>query len=459
MAFRGEVEYLDDYEPEYMILNGLEYERVARLTASVLPELTAAPAAVDWVSTAKDLYAVRLQDTISLAEDLRTAFATAGPALVEYGERLAWAKACLDAGDTAAKALAKQFGLLKALYPVPDREPMEQWDYLKRASRSVMDPLFQEAFAKIRPAAEGHYRAAATAYEDALRFEKEGRAECLAEMFRAWQKLPDFRADSNLARLIVQHTPGLAREMAEAAALDSDVRLSGQGTVPPFGVDGGNLSGLHAHIRDEAHSFGLSGPTWGTGDFIRWNTPLPGESEHDFKLRWIRAYAPLIQKAAEEYGLPAEVLAGVIYQEVGGKPLWFDDASDKARRILPPWLREPTPLRGDPDDTSYGPLAVQVDTAARALGYDPDALTPEQREEIVTSLKDPKQNILITAKVLADGKDTTGFALTDPDQMTPEERKRLAEIYNGGPGSDSPHAREYADNYAEHEAEAAQAAR
>jgi hypothetical protein len=123
----------------------------------------------------------------------------------------------------------------------------------------------------------------------------------------------------------------------------------------------------------------------------------------------------VIQAAAYEYGIPAEVLAGVAYKEVGGKPMWIDDAVD--------WARQHGPRPGRPDDTSYGPTcggtspphtpqdqphwAVQVDTAAGALGYDPAHLTDRQRDEIVASLKDPKQNIMTTTKVLADARDTT----------------------------------------------------
>ena len=173
------------------------------------------------------------------------------------------------------------------------------------------------------------------------------------------------------------------------------------------------------------------------------------EDEHEFKLSWIKNYSPVIQVAAYEYGIPPDVLAGVVYLEVGGKSMWMDDAVD--------FLRQRGLWSGDPDDTSYGPLAVQVDTAAVALGYDPSNLSDGQRESIISSLKDPEHNIMITAKVLADAKDGTDFALTDPNSMTTEQGMQLAAIYNGGPNWDGGHAQRYAETYGQHRAEAAEA--
>jgi len=77
----------------------------------------------------------------------------------------------------------------------------------------------------------------------------------------------------------------------------------------------------------------------------------------------------------------------------------------------------------------------------------------------VASLKDPKQNIMITAKVLADGKDTTDFTYTDPRDMTPEQGRRLAAICNGGPNWDGGDAQRYADEYGKHVDEAGKSLR
>jgi hypothetical protein len=383
---------------------------------------------------------------------LRAAFLKAGPALESYSQELARAKASVAAGDSAAAKLQELMNPI-IWYQTPEfhsSETLGQWEDLRERT-SPMDWLaesrLQEEVDGIRGAADELYRQAAHAYDDARRVEQEARARCLAEMVAASAMLPDFLADSTAARDIVMTAPGVMTEMGEAAAIDTDVRLPGQGVVPPYGVDATNLSSTHQDIRNRAENVRYDDMTWHTDDSIRW---FPGigdkEAEHKFKLDWIKNYGPAIQAAAAEYGIPADVLAGVIYMEVGGKPLWLDDAAD--------WARQNTPFPGAPDDTSYGPLAVQVDTAATALGYDPAHLTGDQRNEIIASLKDPEQNIMITAKVLADAKDGTDFALTDPADMTDEQGRRLAATYRSGPNWAGGDGREYADEYSKHIGEA-----
>lgn len=58
---------------------------------------------------------------------------------------------------------------------------------------------------------------------------------------------------------------------------------------------------------------------------------------------------------------------------------------------------------------------------------------------------------------LADAKDGTDFALTDPKDMTIEQGMRLAAVYNGGPNWDGGDAQDYAERYEQHRAEAAEA--
>lgn len=448
MAFRRQVEYLDECVPEYVNLNGEEFKRVSGMIESVLLDLGAAHTQVEWESSAKDLYASRLREADNLAHELRAAFMMAGPALVTYGQELAKAKASVAYGDAAAKRLQQLMNPIIS-YQTPtfrESESLVQWEDLRERTSPldwVIESDLQDEVDRIRPAAEVLYRQAAHAYDDALRVEQDARAQCMTEMLAASAKLPDFLADSTAARDIVKTAPGVMAEMDEAAAIDEHVRLSGQGVVPTFGVETTDLSDTHQDIRNRAENVSFDNMTWTTADSVNW-LPVIGdeESERKFKLEWIKNYSPVIQAAAAEYGIPADVLAGVIYMEVGGKPLWLDDAVD--------WARQNTPFPGSPDDTSYGPLAVQVDTAATALGYDPAQLTGEQRDEIIDSLKDPEQNIMITAKVLADAKDATDFAYTDPEYMTEDQGRRLAATYRSGPNWEGGDGREYADEYSKH---------
>jgi hypothetical protein len=458
MAFRYQIAYLDECVPKYLHINADEFHRVIRLIGSGLPALVSAQDSVEWKSGAKDLYAARLHEAERLAHDLRAAFTVAAPALEDYGWSLASAKAKVEEGDRAADMLRDLMAPI-AMFQTPNfnrSEPLAQWEDLRKISWSmdaIAEAKWQDEIDAIRSRAETLYQEAAHAYDSAWSIERDAREGCITLLRGAFKKLPDFKADSEAAEAIIETNPRLAAEMLEAEALDENVRLPGQGPVPKFGLDSTDLSQAHQDIRDRAGNISIDGPTWGTGDAFRWYNPITGdpEAERQFKLEWIRAYSPVIQAAALEHGIPAEVLAGIVYQEVGGKPMWMDDAAEKARRsgLWP----------GDPDDTSFGPLAVQVDTAAKALGYDPDALTDKQREEVITSLKDPKQNIMITAKVLRDEKQSTDFAYTEPRNMNPDQGRQLAARYNAGPNWDGGDGQRYADNYAAHVDEAGRALR
>jgi hypothetical protein len=101
----------------------------------------------------------------------------------------------------------------------------------------------------------------------------------LAELRAAFARLPDFRADPSAAAAIIETAPGVMVEMDEAAALDTDVRLAGQGVMPPFGVDSTNLFDTHQNLCDRAGTSASTMLSWDTGDFVSWYTPIIGDSE------------------------------------------------------------------------------------------------------------------------------------------------------------------------------------
>ncbi|TDV40623.1 hypothetical protein [Actinophytocola oryzae] len=76
---------------------------------------------------------------------------------------------------------------------------------------------------------------------------------------------------------------------------------------------------------------------------------------------------------------------------------------------------------------------MQIRRAAETLSCDPAALTQPQRQEIVTSLPDVKQNIFIGAKYLADIKQQTDFAFVAPSAMTDKKMSEIAVRWNAGP--------------------------
>ncbi|MFD0490119.1 hypothetical protein ACFQ0O_27245 [Saccharopolyspora spinosporotrichia] len=122
----------------------------------------------------------------------------------------------------------------------------------------------------------------------------------------------------------------------------------------------------------------------------------------------------------------------------------------------------PSRLGGSPDDVSYGPLSIQTRRAAEVLGYDPEHLTDEQRDEIRAAAEDPRTNVLISAQHLADLKAQSGYADVPPEKMTDEQRKEMyAEIgarYNGGPNwNTNPDAAAYGKTLVQHLPEARKA--
>jgi hypothetical protein len=168
---------------------------------------------------------------------------------------------------------------------------------------------------------------------------------------------------------------------------------------------------------------------------------------------WVRVNREVITAAAEKYGLPPDLLAGIAWKEAPGKGQIWDDMASGIRRLAEePWSpvipeNLPGPLKGDQDATSYGAMAVQTRRAAEVLGYDPEHLTDGQREQIVASLKDPNQNIFIAAAYLKSLKDDSSAAYTAFDELTPEQYQELAARYNGGPYWRSEAAQVYGRDY------------
>lgn len=105
---------------------------------------------------------------------------------------------------------------------------------------------------RIRPHAEALYETAARNYMLARNTEQRARDACVIGIRKAFSRLPGFKANSDLAETIIENTPGLAAEMNEAASVDDDVRLPGQGIVPPFGVDSTDFSETHQDLMNRA---------------------------------------------------------------------------------------------------------------------------------------------------------------------------------------------------------------
>lgn len=474
MTYRADVSYLQHCDPGMIRVNTEEYKRLTRLIDTAMPEFNQVKTTTEWEGGSRELFNRRLGETITVFRSLRSGFAQAGAALEHFVPELTKAKQLLSDGDELSDQLRTLIepyflgGTIKShTSTFYNAEPLRQWEDISHSpglldvlsdrtsiGDLLTDPISIDDDVKTRAnqlAEQIHH-----AYSEAKRVEETARAACAAALRKAFTMLPDLRTDAKRTEQIIKNTGALQQEMAEAAH-DPNVRLPGMGEIPSF-YDPAVTSSVSPDLQDlrkRAATLPGGHVTWDSSDFARWKLGV-GESEEAFKLRWIKDNKEVIKAAAAQYGIPAAVLAGIAYKEVGGKPMALDDAANWPRKHLPSWAL-PGRLAGDPDNTSYGPMAVQVRRAAESLGYDPSKLSEQQRNEIVASLKNPKENIFIAAQHISDLKKSSSFALADPATMTAEQGKELAARYNGGPNWQGDHAQGYARDYAAHRGKAAEA--
>ncbi|MER7055968.1 hypothetical protein [Streptomyces sp. NPDC000351] len=271
---------------------------------------------------------------------------------------------------------------------------------------------------------------ASAAYHRAKTVEGEARHTCTAALDKAYNALPDFRGGDFVdAKNLLDAIPALRAEAAEASR-DSLAHLSGSGPKTEFTEAVGNddISPSLMDIRMR-----LTGLPEATDAY--WAVPRNADERRE----WIAANKDIISEAAQRSGLPPDMVAGIAWQEVGGQWGWMDDGVDTIRGLAEDGWLDTTPenlpsrLGGAPDETSFGPIAIQVRRAAEVLGYDPANLTEGQRDTIEVSLQDPGQNIFIASEYLAILKEESGFADIPSDEMTREQRQEIAARYNGGP--------------------------
>ena len=247
-------------------------------------------------------------------------------------------------------------------------------------------------------------------------------------------------ADRQMADALKQFTAEILSSRNIEQEIQKDLP---ENTGDPFRKPPDGLSDAHRRLIEMSKTAGDEGPSWNPLDFLAWQAEKPGSevgpTEETFKRQFISYYAPTIDAAAYEAGVPPSVLAGIVYREVGGKPLLADD--------IPYELRKRGISDADPDVTSFGPVATQVRRGAEALGYDPENLSDAQRQSVIDSLKDPRQNIMIAALHLRDLKESSSSSGVAPQDMTPSQMHELAALFNGGPHWQSQGAQGYADDF------------
>lgn len=126
-------------------------------------------------------------------------------------------------------------------------------------------------------------------------------------------------------------------------------------------------------------------PVWGLVNFLRWKglpNNLGGGRSYGrkFKDAWVRHNKTQIKLMAMTYQFPPELLAGVCWIEVGGDPNFSDRLGFEVRAFGwsgPPIIDKLT-ITDPPAKTSFGSVSIQLRTAARTLGLNPDDMSTSQ---------------------------------------------------------------------------------
>ncbi|MGH8879935.1 MAG: hypothetical protein ACRD0P_21725 [Stackebrandtia sp.] len=436
MAYHADVEFLDECSPGLIERNAAEFGRTRDLLVSVEPSVHKARYGTVWESVHRRNFDARLADVVNLVRGLAEGFDKARTALLRYADEVETAKQHLENGVHAEHTL----GSLISQVAVPvtrtaqQAEPMRQWDDI-RETTGFLDWLAELGMAadSIREDATRAYNQADDAFGRAQSVETAARERCLAELNAAYAMLPDFRGGDfrDAAELAGQIAP--LRAEAAQAGTDPHVGLPGSGVK---GADfpvaaGAAVSPALQHIRTLLKSLPEGQSPW-------WHNITLHTIDAE-RRQWIRDNRELIQAAAAETALPADMIAGIAWREIGGKGYLVDNVAEAARRAAErdwsPVIPEQLPWRfgGERDETSYGPMAVQIRRGAEILGYDPDHLDERQRDEVRSALRDPAQNIFVAAKYLEHLKAASEFANVPAEDMTAEHYEELAARYNGGP--------------------------
>jgi len=145
---------------------------------------------------------------------------------------------------------------------------------------------------------------------------------------------------------------------------------------------------------------------------------------HKYKAYYVHAMRDTIKTAASRFNLPAVLVAGTVYNEVGGADL------------VKPYvylLRDLLSGAEAADRTSIGPTSLQPRRALEALGYDPAKVDPSLKRDVVqTLIHNHAFAIFVSAKHLSDLRDRF-FPAHGSDDLGDDDLVMLGARYNQGP--------------------------
>lgn len=182
-------------------------------------------------------------------------------------------------------------------------------------------------------------------------------------------------------------------------------------------------------------------PVWGLIDVARWKTVperFGGGKAYiqKFKDGWIVHNKVHIKSSAQKERIPAELLAGVCWIEVGGDPNFIDSVAFNVRAFDwsgPDWIDKNLTITNNPAKTSFGAVSMQLRTAAQTIGLNPSAMSHSELSGLATCLQKDIFNIQIVAKHLRQLIDRDKLQPTPPS-LTMDEVKIVGARYNRGSG-------------------------
>ena len=194
-----------------------------------------------------------------------------------------------------------------------------------------------------------------------------------------------------------------------------------------------NISYEHARIIYYSNQWeGHAEVKWTTWDIINWKTFGGSDFLFSKKESFVSNYKDVIIDAANKYDIPVFLLAGVVYTEFGGDPMWIDDIAYAVRAFDwcgPDWVDKYLTITNNPNYTSFGNTSIQIRRALEMLGYSDSS---NQTSNVISMLKDPIKNIYMAARHL-DVLRNVDFSGLSANELNDEAIQIIASRYNIGP--------------------------
>jgi hypothetical protein len=176
---------------------------------------------------------------------------------------------------------------------------------------------------------------------------------------------------------------------------------------------------------------------WGFSDVLIWKIlprQLGGDPDllRNYKDTWVKTHRRLITSLSAQYNLPPELLAGVAWIEVGGKPYSSKLMLYRFRQFdhLADPLLEPLTITKKPGLTSTGAVAIQLRRAAETMGADFDSLSDSDKNRLLDCLQVDENDLAIVARHLWQ---LTQIDFPNQAKIGAAEIRIIGARYNRGP--------------------------